>query len=263
MVGLVGAIVIAMIAVNANVVYPHNPFEMNLYGATYEVPSFSHIMGTDGYGRDVFGRVVFGLRTSLFVAIVSALMSATAGLAVGAIAGYRGGAIDDISMRLVDAILTIPAFILALLIVATFGANIYLVTFVIAFTMWPTTARLIRAEFLSLKEQSFVESAVAIGCGEAHIIFREILPNAIFPAVINLSLQMAAAILTESGLSFLGLGDPNQISLGTLLNEAMPGFRRAWWLAVFPGLAISLMVISFNLIGDGVNDAFNPHLKER
>jgi len=263
--GFVGVALALFIAVCAHVVYPYDPFSMRLHeaGQSYVTPSLEHIMGTDQFGRDVFGRTLYGIRTSLLVGASAALISALLGISLGAIAGYKGGITDEIIMRVVDASLTIPTFFLALVIVAMFGSSISFVALVIGFTMWPSTSRLIRAEFLLFKEQTFVESARAVGCGDAHIIFREILPNAIFPAVVNLSLQIAMAILDEVSLSFLGLGDPNQISLGMMLNEAMPSFRRAWWLGVFPGLVISALVISFNLVGDGINDALNPHLKER
>ncbi len=181
---------------------------------------------------------------------------------VGALAGFFD-ALDDPLMRVTEFFLVIPAFVLALVLVALLRPSIWNIVLVIAVLGWPSTARLIRAEFLSLKEREFVHAARAIGASEVRIIFHEILPNALPPVVVNASLGVATAILLESGLSFLGLGDPNRISWGYLLGNARPFLRQAWWMPTFPGLAIFLAALSLNLVGDGLNDALNPRLHHR
>lgn len=244
---------------------PYNPFEMHIQDFTrvYLPPDSLHLMGTDQYGRDVLSRIIWGARVSLMVGLAAATISAVVGMSLGAIAGYYAGRVDNAIMRFVDMFLTIPTFFLILTIVAIFGGSLKNVMLVIGLTIWPSTARLMRAEFLSFREKEFVQAARSIGAGDRHIMFREIAPNAIFPAVVNGSLQVGSAILTESALSFLGLGDPNNVSWGFMLNDALGSFLRAWWMSVFPGVMITLVVIAFNLIGDGLNDALNPYLKER
>lgn len=266
--GVLGLCVVAfftVIGLLAPVISPHDPYKINLYeaGLIYAPPSNQYPLGTDQFGRDVLSRMLWGSRISLFIGFVSAGIAVVIGSALGSLAGYYGGRVDEILMRIVDIFLTIPTFFLILLIVAVFGASIWNVMIVIGLTIWPGTARLVRAEFLSFKQEPFVEAATVAGAGDFHIMFREILPNAIFPAIVNASMQVGSAIMTESSLSFLGLGDPNQVSWGWMLNDAMRSFRRAVWLTVFPGIAITLSVIAFNLIGDALNDALNPHLKER
>jgi len=263
--GLSMVIAFALIALLAPLLAQYSPFEMHLQDFTriYLSPDEQYLMGTDQFGRDVFSRIIWGARVSLFVGFVSAGISAAVGVSLGSIAGYYGGIVDNAVMRFVDMFLTIPQFFLILTIVAIFGSSLWNVMVVIGLTIWPSTARLIRAEFLSFKEKEFVQAARSVGAGDRHLMFKEIAPNAIFPAVVNGSLQVGSAILTESALSFLGLGDPNQVSWGYMLNDAMGSFIRAWWMSVFPGLMISLVVISFNLLGDGLNDALNPYLKER
>jgi peptide/nickel transport system permease protein len=226
-------------------------------------PSLSHPLGTDDFGRNLLVRMLWGSRVSLFIGFTAALVSISVGILVGAAAGYFGGVVDVVLMRLVDTFLVIPTFFLALLIVAFVGHSIYLITFAIAITNWPEPARLLRGQFLSLREREFVESARMLGAGDFHIIFREILPSAIFPVIIVFGYQIAGAILTESGLSFLGLGDPNAVSWGWLLNDALRTYDIAWWMSFFPGVAIALTVIAFNLISDGLNDSLNPRLRVR
>jgi peptide/nickel transport system permease protein len=263
--GLSMVVAFGSMAILAPIISPHNPFEMHLQDFTriFLPPDNLHLMGTDQYGRDVFSRIIWGARVSLMVGLVAAAISAAVGMTLGAISGYYGGRVDNAIMRFVDMFLTIPTFFLILTIVAIFGGSLTNVMLVIGLTIWPSTARLMRAEFLSFREKEFVQAARSIGAGDRHIMFREIAPNAIFPAIVNASLQVGSAILTESALSFLGLGDPNNVSWGFMLNDALSSFLRAWWMALFPGLMITLVVISFNLIGDGMNDALNPYLKER
>jgi peptide/nickel transport system permease protein len=232
-------------------------------GMPFEPPGAVHYFGTDDLGRDVFSGVVYGARVSLAVGFLAAVTSAMIGVLMGALAGYFGGWLDDLLMRIAEMFMVVPVFVLALLLVALFGPSIINVVVVISILSWPGTARLVRAEFLTLKHRDFVEAARSLSAGHLDIIFSEILPNALAPVIITASLQVASAILIEAGLSFLGFGDPNTVSWGLMLFWAQNFIRRAPWMAIFPGLAISLATLGFNLIGDALNDALNPRLKER
>jgi len=251
-----------VLALVAPYVASHDPFAMSPDKA-FESPSLNALFGTDQFGRDVFSRVVWGTRVTLFIGFVASSISALVGTLLGSSAGYFGGKIDDLVMRIADLFLTIPIFFLILVIVAAFGPSIWNVMVVIGLTVWPGTARLVRGQFLSVKEREFVQAAIAVGARPTHIIFKEILPNAVHPAIVDSSLLVARSVLIEAALSFLGLGDPNQVSWGWMLHDAFRFYQTAWWMAIFPGLAISITVVAFNLIGDGLSDALNPRLKER
>ena len=253
------------IAVLSPFISPYDPFDMNLDDpdAPFKPPSIEHILGTDGYGRDQLSRLMHGARTSLFIGLLSTSVCTSIGVIMGSISGYFGGRVDNVIMGIVDTVLMIPGFFLILIGAAVFGNSIWHVMWIIGLINWPGIARLVRAEFLSIKNMEYVMAARAAGATTFHLVFRQILPNAIFPVIVNASMRVSAAIMTEASLSFLGLGDPNAVSWGWILNEAMRSFRIAWWLSFFPGLTITLIAIGFNLIGDGVNDALNPHLKER
>ncbi len=185
------------------------------------------------------------------------------GVIVGAFSGYVGGRVDGILMRITEYFQIVPSFFLALIMVTLLGGSIWNVVIVIAVLSWPRVARLIRAQFLSLKEKEFIEAARAVGESTGYIIFGEILVNALPPAIVNSSLEVGRAIIVEAGLSFIGLGDPNKVSWGYLLRNAQEFLRSAWWMAVFPGVCIFLLVTALNLVGDGLNDVLNPRLKER
>jgi len=259
--GLAFVIVIIVIAATAPFLSPYDPFKL---GPSFLPPSLeNHILGTDDLGRDVFSRILYGAQVLMLVGLLAATCATSIGTVIGAISGYCGGRIDDLLMRITEWVFVIPIFLFALLLVAVFGPSIWNVTIVIGLLMWPATARLVRAEFLSLKEREFVEAVRALGGSRLLIIFGEILPNASPLIIVSATFTVAWAILLETGLSFLGLGDPNVISWGMMLMKAQLYLRSAWWMAVFPGLAISITVLSFNLIGDGLNDALNPRLKER
>jgi peptide/nickel transport system permease protein len=225
-------------------------------------PGHEHLFGTDDLGRDIWSGVLHGARVSLLVGVLAATTSSAIGILVGAVGGYHGGWVDDILMRVTEFFLVIPTFLLALVLVAVSGPSIWNVIVTLGALGWPSTARLVRAEFLSLREREFVMAARVAGANTARIIFRGILPNAAPPIIVNTSLGVASAILVEAGLSFLGLGDPNLFSWGLMLRNSRDFLRLAWWMPTFPGLAIFVTVLSLNLVGDGLNDALNPRVRQ-
>lgn len=226
-------------------------------------PSARHPFGTDDLGRDIWTGVLHGARVSLMVGVLAATTSAVIGILVGSVAGYYGGRAGDLLMRITEFFLVIPTFLLALVLVAVTRPSIWNIIVTIGVLGWPSTARLVRAEFLALKQREFVMAARAIGASSSRILFKQILPNATPPIIVNTSLGVAAAILVEAGLSFLGLGDPNLFSWGLILRNSREFLRMAWWMPTFPGLAIFVTVLSLNLVGDGLNDALNPRLRQR
>lgn len=227
-------------------------------GAAFCFPGPGCLLGSDDLGRDMLARVAHGARVSLLVGVSAAAVSALLGVVIGAMAGFTGGRIDELFMRVAEAFQIVPQFFLAILVVALFGSSLTKIVIVIAVLSWPSTARIIRAEFLKLRDQDFVAAARLAGASRATLIFGEILPNALPPVIVNASLQIASAILTEANLSFLGLGDPDQVSWGQLLFNAQPFLNQAWWMAVFPGVAILVATLGFNLLGDGLNDVMDP-----
>jgi len=262
--GVVGLGIVAgmvLVALAAGLIAPVAP--TTLSRDSLQPPSPAHWMGTDDLGRDILAGVVYGARISLAVGFLTAGVSSLIGICVGGIAGYYGGRLDDLLMRLTEFFMVVPRFFLALVIVALFGASLGGIIVVLTVLSWPTTARLFRAEVLRLKGQEFVLAARAMGCSDRRILVGQLLPNALAPVIVTISIQVAYAIILEAGLSFLGLGDPASRSWGVMLSSAQQFLRRAWWMVTFPGLAIFLAVLGFNLIGDGVNDALNPRLKTR
>jgi len=240
---------------------PYDPFALG--DDTLLGPNGEHWMGTDDLGRDTLSRVVYGARVPLIVGFLATAASMLIGTVIGALSGYFGGRTDSILMRATEYTLVVPRFFLALLVVAMLGTGIMKIVLVIGLLGWPEAARVVRAQFLTFREREFVIAARAIGAGHLNVIFREILPNAVPPAVVVASILVARAILLEAGLSFLGLGDPNLVSWGSLLSEAQERISASVWLAVFPGAAISLLVLCINLFGDGINDVLNPKLRKR
>jgi peptide/nickel transport system permease protein len=258
--GLVYLVTIVFAAIFANIITSYNPLETGI-GLPMQPPSAEFPMGTDDLARDVFSGVVQGARVSLMVGFIAAATATVIGVVVGSVSGYFGGIVDDHLMKVTELFQCMPRFLFALVIVTFFGNTIWNVVVVIGFLSWPRTARLVRSEFLRLRESEYVLAAKGVGMGNARIIFRHILPNTMHVLVVAASLEVGAAIITEAGLSFLGAGDPNLMSWGRMLFNAQQFLRSAWWMAIFPGAAIFLTVLSLNLVGDGLNDAMNPKLK--
>lgn len=262
--GLLGLLLIVGFVLTAAFAPRLAPYEPSgLVAQPFAGPSRAHPFGTDNLGRDVFSGVVFGARVSLAVGVIATATSFTIGILVGSIAGYQRGRLDAVLMRLTEMFQVMPRFFLGLLLVAVTGPGLWKIILVIGILSWPALARLVRAQFLALREREFVEAARAMGFPTGVIIFREILPNALPPCIVVGSLDVAQAILLEASLSFFGLGDPNLISWGMMLNGAQAFLRTAWWVPLFPGLCIFLAVLGFNLFGDGLNDALNPRLRSR
>jgi len=257
--GLVIIVFLAMVALFADIISPQSPFSLGPH--SFLPPSYQYPMGTDDLGRDILSGVVHGSRVSLLIGFLTAAASTLIGIMIGGFSGYCGGKIDDLFMRFTEFFQVIPRFFLALVIIALFGSSIWNIILVLAILSWPMTARLFRAEVLKFRNQDFVMAARAIGCNDVRIIFGHILPNARAPVIVNTSIQIAYAIILEAGLSFLGLGDPSRMSWGIMLFNAQQFLRRAWWFSTFPGTAIFLAILGFNLVGDALNDALNPRLK--
>ncbi len=224
-------------------------------------PSLHHVLGTDYLGRDVLARVLHGVNTSLVVGTAVALIGMATGLALGSLAGYYGGWTDHLIMRAADALLIIPTFFLVLAIAFIFGGRLVFVVVLLGITTWPQIARIVRAEVLALREEAFVLGARAIGVGDAKLMFREILPNTLPPVIAMIALLASSGILTEASLSFLGVGDPNVVSLGQMLTSGLEYATSAWWVPAFPGAAIFVLVLLLNVVGDGLNVALNPRLR--
>ena len=251
-----------VLALASGWIAPHDPHKVGV-GPTLAAPSATHRFGTDDLGRDVLSRVLAGTGVSLVVGFATAALATLAGMVVGAMAGFAGGRLDDALMRVTEVFLVIPRFFLAILLVAFFGANLFNLVLSIALLSWPEIARLTRAEFLTLRSRQFVDAARVAGASSFELAFGEILPNALGPLIVASTLLVGQAMLLEASLSYLGLGDPGQVSLGLMLHQAQSIMRSAWWATAAPGLAIFVAVISVNLIGDGLNDLFNPRARQR
>ena len=260
--GMAAVALLFFVAVAAPWLAPFDPAEFNR-DSILASPSARHWLGTDALGRDVFSRLVYGSRVSLAVGFVSVGISVLIGAFLGALAGYFGGAVDSAVMRLVDLMLCFPSMFLILAVIAFVGPSIWNVMAVIGLTGWMGTCRLVRAEFLTLRERDYVAAARALGAGPLRIIFRHLLPNALAPVLVAAVLGVAGAILTESALSFLGLGvQPPTPSWGNILADGRANLDIAWWLSVFPGLAITVTMLAYNLFGEGLRDALDPRLSK-
>ena len=260
MLGLAAIILLAIIAVLAPIVAPRDPLKIDAK-AFGKPPSLAHLFGTDLSGRDVLSRLIYGTRVSLSVGLVAVSIYLTIGTILGAISGYRRGLVDAAIMRFTDTVMSFPALIIILAVVPILGASIFNIMLVIGLLGWPAVARLVRGEFLSLREREFTLAARGIGASDRRIIFRHILPNVAGPLVVVASFGMADAIITEAGLSFLGLGvQPPEASWGQMLNNAIDvgTIIEKPWLWIAPALAIAITVLSINFIGDGLRDALDP-----
>ena len=255
-------VVLVALAICAPLVAGHDPLAG---GDSSLLPPLSpaHWLGTDDLGRDIWARTVYGTRISLTVGVASAFIAVVVGVVVGALAGYFGGWLDALLMRIAEFFQTLPRFVVALIVIALFGTSVPKMIAVIAALAWPQLARVVRASVATLRQSQFVDAARVAGMGDGAIIVREILPNAAAPIIVLGSLDIAMAILIEASLSFFGLGDPNHVSWGAMLNDAQEYLRSAWWMSAFPGLAIALTVLSFNLLGDALNDALDPRAASR
>lgn len=258
---LVGAAVLAALvlaALFAPVVAPYEPDAQNL-DARLAPPTWAHVLGTDDLGRDMLSRMMFGARVSLSIGFLAMTVAVLTGLVLGSIAGYNRGWVDNLIMRLVDVALSFPDVLLLILLAMFFGKSLVTVVLVIAALRWMTVARLVRASFLSLREEDFVLAARTIGCRPLRIVMRHMLPNAIAPVIVAATLGTATAIVAESTLSYLGFGiQPPTSSWGAMLRTAQDQLFIAPWTAIYPGLAIFLTVLSLNFVGDGLRDAFDP-----
>ena len=249
------------VAIFAPWLAPYDPGQINVK-KVLEGPSMEHPFGTDQLGRDVLSRMIYGSRISLLVGFVSVGIACLVGVFLGALAGYYGHWVDNLLMRLVDIMLCFPTFFLILAVIAFLEPSIWNIMIVIGLTGWMSVARLVRAEFLSLKERDFTLAEKALGAKDWRIIFHHILPNALAPVLVAATLGVAGAILTESALSFLGIGvQPPTPSWGNILTAGKDNIQIAWWLSLFPGLAILLTVMAYNLLGEGIRDAIDPRLK--
>ncbi|MCZ4254331.1 ABC transporter permease [Sulfitobacter sp. PR48] len=263
---VIGLVILALVivtAIAAPFLFPQSPWKMVQRPF---LPPFSDDalwLGTDALGRDVLSGLAHGAYVSLLVGLVSTIVALAIGVPVGALAGYFVGRTDDILMRFTEFFQTIPSFALAIVLLAIFQPSLTYVIIAIAIVSWPPVARLVRGEVLSLRTREFVEAATLQGLGNTQIILRHVLPNALPSIIVLASLMVAQAILLESSLSFLGLGDPNIMSWGYMIGAARTVIRTAWWLSFLPGMAILLTVLALNLIGEGLNDALNPRLTRK
>lgn len=254
------AIIVTVLAMAllAPVLAPYDPDAIDVQSILIP-PSSTHWMGTDGLGRDVFSRMLFGARISLLVGFVAVGIATLIGVVLGSISGYYRGWIDVVIMRMVDVMLSIPTFFLILAVIAFLTPSIWNIMIVIGLTSWMGVTRLVRAEFLSLREREFVLASATLGARDYRLIFRHLLPNSLTPVIVSSVLGVASAVLVESGLSFLGLGvQPPQASWGNILTEGKEYIQFAWWLSFFPGMAILLTVLGYNLLGEGLRDALDP-----
>lgn len=263
LVGLVILCLVVLVALFCSLWYEESPWAMVAEPLLAPLQNPDYWLGTDMLGRDIATGLAYGARVSLLVGVVSTLVAVVFGILVGALAGFYGGRIDDVLMRFTEFFQTIPQLAMAVVLVAIFKPSIYSIVGAIAIVSWPPVARLVRSEFLSLKQREFVQAAIVIGQTPSRIIFTQILPNAMSPIIVTASLMIATAILTESSLSFLGLGDRNLMSWGFMIGAARTMLREAPLMSVMPGVAILLTVLAINLIGEGLNDAMNPQLRNR
>jgi peptide/nickel transport system permease protein len=263
LVGLFLVLIVIGFAISAPWLYPRNPLRIVGRPEIWPFISSRYPLGTDSLGRDIAAMIVYGARTTLLIGLCASLTATIIGITVGATAAYVGGWVDELLMRLTELFQTIPNLIFVLTIVSILGQKIEYVTIAVGVVSWTPIARLTRAEFMSLRDREFVQACRAMGMGSLRIMFAEILPNALPPVIVLSSLVIAGAVLFESAVAFLGLGDPNVTSWGQLIGDGRNLIRTSWYICAVPGLAIMLTVLALNLVGDGLNDALNPKLRDR
>lgn len=264
MAGMVVMLLLYLITLLTPLIAPFDPAAQgDIIASRYLSPSAEHWMGTDKFGRDIFSRVLYGARISLSIGFIAVAISITLGTLIGAVSGYFGGWVDGVLMRITDMMLAFPRLVLLIVIIAMFeNYSIWLVVVVLGLTGWMGTSRIVRGEVLSLREREFVQAARALGMGDLRIITRHVIPNTMAPVIVSATLGIGLTILTEASLSFLGLGvQPPTPSWGNMVSDGRDALTQAWWIATFPGLAIVLTVVAFNLLGDGLRDALDPRLR--
>jgi peptide/nickel transport system permease protein len=264
--GLFGLFILSCIflmAIFADLLYPGDPFAMVTGSLLMPGQDPGAPLGSDILGRNIASCIVHGARVSLFIGLVATALSVFLGMLIGGISGFYGGIIDDILMRLTEIVMTIPSFMFMLVLVALLTPSVFTITLAIGIVSWPTIARVVRAQCLSLREQEFVLAGEGIGMSDMRLLFTQVLPNTLAPVIVTATIMVGTAILNEASLSFLGLGDPNVKSWGAVIGEGRAVIRIAWHLTLFPGLALVLTLLSINFVGDALNDALNPRLRTR
>ncbi len=263
MAGLVVIVILYLVALLAPLLAPFDPIAQgDIVHDSYLAPHGEHLLGTDQFARDMLSRIIYGARISLSIGFVAVAIAIILGSLLGAVAGYLGGRLDSFLMRFTDMVMAFPRLVLLIMIIALFDPSIALIIAVLGLTQWPGTARLVRGEVLSLREHEYIQAARALGFGRSRIILRHLIPNVLAPVIVAATLGIGNTIVLEAGLSFLGLGvQPPTPSWGTLVADGRQNLIGAWWVATFPGLAIVLTVLAFNLVGDGLRDAMDPRLR--
>lgn len=259
--GLALLLVIVAAAVLAPLIHPGDPLRMVARPLIWPFQDAAHPLGTDALGRDLLAGILYGARVSLLVGLCASAVGTLIGLLVGSLAGYFGGVVDTVLSRIVEIFQTLPHLLLLITVVAFIKPSVMVISIAIGVVTWPTIARLVRAEFRSIREKEYVMAARSQGVGDLRIILLEILPNALPPVIVTASVMVASAILTEAALAFLGLGDQNVVSWGSMIGDGREYLRTSWFLTAVPGVFIIVTVLAINLIGDGLNDALNPRLR--
>jgi peptide/nickel transport system permease protein len=261
--GLVIVLLVILAGLSAPLLYPADPWSIVAQPFLWPGDPGAPLLGTDVLGRDISSGILHGAAVSLRVGIFAALFAGVTGTLVGSLAGYYGGWVDDVLMRVTEAVQTIPTFLTALIIVALFKPSLATIVMAIAIVSWPRVARLVRAETLKLRGSDFVSACATFGMSDIRIIATQILPNCLAPLIVMVSIMIASSILIEAGLSFLGLSDPSQLSWGTMIATGRDALRSAWYMSAIPGIAILVTVLGINLVSEGLNDALNPNLRQR
>ena len=257
-IGLICLAILLFIAFFGPLFAPYNPYRLN--DDTLMAPCKQYPLGTDNLGHDILSQILYGASTSLKIGFIAAMISAVIGVTIGGLAGFYGGKLDQFLNELMNIFLMLPDFFLILMIIATFGSSMMHVMIVIGLTSWVGNARLMRAQAKAIKERTFIQSSFAMGESKFSILIHHVLPNGIFPIIANTTMNISGAILTESGLSFLGLGDPNVISWGQIITAGKAYLPKCWWICTFPGLMTIFTVLTFFMIGEGINRVLSPKM---